>query len=64
VLSWHIQRGDVVFPKSATPQRITQNSASFNFELSDADAEAISALDEGEAGRIGPNADTFDLVED
>ena len=59
----HIQRGDVVFPKSVTQQRIMENFALFDFELSDADSDAISALDKGEAGRIGPNPDTFDVVE-
>jgi 2,5-diketo-D-gluconate reductase A len=32
----------------------------FDFQLGDADIDAISALDQGEAGRIGPNPDTFD----
>jgi 2,5-diketo-D-gluconate reductase A len=60
VLRWHIQRGDVIFPKSVTPQRIMENFALFDFELRDADCDAISALDRGEAGRIGPNPDTFE----
>jgi 2,5-diketo-D-gluconate reductase A len=64
VLRWHVQRGDVVFPKSASPQRIAENFALFDFDLSDADVAAISALDRGEAGRIGPNPDTFDLIPD
>ncbi len=64
VLRWHVQRGDVVFPKSVSPQRIAENFAVFDFELSDADVQAISALDRGEAGRIGPNPDTFDLIPD
>jgi 2,5-diketo-D-gluconate reductase A len=60
VLRWHIQRGDVVFPKSVTPQRIRENFALFDFELSAADVDALSALDKGEAGRTGPNPDQFD----
>jgi 2,5-diketo-D-gluconate reductase A len=64
VLRWHVQRGDVVFPKSVSPQRIAQNFTLFDFELTHADVEAISALDQGEAGRIGPNPDTFDLIPD
>ncbi len=62
VLRWHIQRGDIVFPKSVTPQRIKDNFALFDFELSAGDFDAISALDRGEDGRIGPNPDTFDYV--
>lgn len=64
VLRWHIERGDIVFPKSNTPQRIKENFEIFDFELSDADIDAISALDKGEEGRRGPNPDTFDYVPD
>ena len=61
VLRWQIQRGDVVFPKSVSPQRIKENFSLFDFELTNADFDAISALDRGEAGRMGPNPDTFDV---
>ena len=56
-LRWHVQLGNVVFPKSATPERIAENFAIFDFELSDAEMEAIGGLDAGE--RIGPDPDTF-----
>jgi len=59
-LRWHIQRGDVVFPKSVTRSRIEENFAIFDFELDDADMTAISALDRGE--RTGPNPDEFNYV--
>jgi 2,5-diketo-D-gluconate reductase A len=62
VLRWHIQRGDIVFPKSVTPQRIKENLALFDFELSDDDIKALTALDKGEDGRTGPNPDVFDYV--
>lgn len=62
VLRWHVQRGDIVFPKSVTPQRIKDNFALFDFELGSEDFDAISALDKGEDGRIGPNPDTFDYI--
>jgi 2,5-diketo-D-gluconate reductase A len=64
VLRWHIERGDIVFPKSTTPSRITENFALFDFELDGADVEAIAALDRGEEGRTGPNPDAFDYVPD
>jgi 2,5-diketo-D-gluconate reductase A len=60
VLRWHVQRGSIVFPKSVTPQRIQENFEIFDFELSDADMERISALDRN--GRTGPEPDTFDYV--
>ncbi|OBB97671.1 aldo/keto reductase [Mycobacterium sp. 852002-30065_SCH5024008] len=62
VLRWHIQRGDIVFPKSVTPERVKENFQLFDFELDDSDMDAISALDKGEAGRTGPNPDKFDYV--
>ncbi|WP_337062933.1 aldo/keto reductase [Kineococcus sp. G2] len=64
VLRWHVERGDIVFPKSTTPARIEENFALFDFELSGEDVVAIGALDKGEEGRTGPNPDTFDYVPD
>jgi 2,5-diketo-D-gluconate reductase A len=62
VLRWHIQRGDVVFPKSVTPSRMKENFELFDFELEPTDMEAITALDRSEDGRTGPNPDTFAYV--
>ncbi len=62
VLRWHIQRGNIVFPKSVTPARIRENFELFDFELEPDDVEALDALDRGEAGRGGPNPDTFAYV--
>jgi 2,5-diketo-D-gluconate reductase A len=62
VLRWHLQRGHIVFPKSTTPARIAENFAVFDFELEPVDVQRIDALDEGEAGRIGPNPDVFAYV--
>ena len=64
VLRWHIQRGDIVFPKSTTPARIKENFELFDFELADTDVEAITALNKGEAGRTGPNPDVFAYIPD
>ncbi len=62
VLRWHIQRGDIVFPKSATPSRMRENFELFDFELGYDDMGEITALDRGEEGRTGPNPDTFAYV--
>jgi 2,5-diketo-D-gluconate reductase A len=59
VLRWHIQRGDIVFPKSVSPDRMKSNFELFDFELDGSDMTAISALDRGESGRTGPNPDEF-----
>jgi 2,5-diketo-D-gluconate reductase A len=61
-LRWHIQRGDVIFPKSTTRARISENFQIFDFELEPEDIAAISALERGEAGRTGPNPDVFAYV--
>jgi 2,5-diketo-D-gluconate reductase A len=62
VLRWHVERGDIIFPKSVTPQRVKENFEIFDFELSEADVDALSALHKGEPGRTGPNPDTFDYI--
>ncbi|MEU7927538.1 aldo/keto reductase [Micromonospora sp. NPDC049107] len=62
VLRWHVQRGDIIFPKSTTPKRIEENTGIFDFELDDTAMERITGLDKGEAGRQGPNPDTFAYV--
>ena len=62
VLRWHVQRGDIVFPKSVTPSRMKENFELFDFELEPADMGTITALDRGEDGRTGPNPDTFAYV--
>jgi 2,5-diketo-D-gluconate reductase A len=64
VLRWHLQHGNVVFPKSTTPARITENFELFDFELDPADVTAIDALDRGEIGRQGADPDTFAYIPD
>lgn len=64
VLRWHIQRGDVVFPKSVSPERMKENFDIFGFELSAEDMDAITGLDQGEAGRTGGHPDNFDYIPD
>jgi len=59
-LRWHLQRGDVIFPKSVTQSRVEENFALFDFELTEADVAAISALNRDE--RTGPNPDEFNYI--
>ena len=52
-LRWSLQMGYLPLPKSVTAARIKENSAIFDFELSDADREAIANL----KGCCGPTKD-------
>jgi len=55
ILRWHIQRGHMVIPKSEHAERIRENFAIFDFNLSDDELQAIDALDAG--NRLGPHPD-------
>ncbi|HEY3552349.1 MAG TPA: aldo/keto reductase [Solirubrobacterales bacterium] len=57
ILRWHLQLGNVVIPKSRTPERIRENFELFDFALSEDDMAAIERLNTGE--RIGPDPATF-----
>ncbi|WP_151084168.1 aldo/keto reductase [Nocardioides cynanchi] len=61
-LRWQLQRGDIVFPKSMRRERMAENFAIFDFELSDDDLATITGLDRGEDGRIGPHPNTMDWL--
>jgi diketogulonate reductase-like aldo/keto reductase len=58
VLRWHLQIGNIVIPKSVTPERIRENIDVFDFALSAEDVAMIEGLDRGE--RIGPDPDNFE----
>jgi 2,5-diketo-D-gluconate reductase A len=60
VLRWHVQRGDVVFPKSVSRQRMQENFELFDFELGTDDMATLTGLDRGE--RTGPDPDTFNYI--
>lgn len=62
VLRWHVQLGNVVIPKSGTPERIRSNFAVFDFALSDDDMASIGALECD--GRSGPHPDEFQAITD
>jgi 2,5-diketo-D-gluconate reductase A len=59
-LRWHIQRGDIVFPKSVTRSRVEENFDIFDFELDEPAMTAISALNRDQ--RTGPNPDEFNYI--
>ncbi|MEN3583387.1 MULTISPECIES: aldo/keto reductase [unclassified Streptomyces] len=60
VLRWHVQTGNVVIPKSATPSRIRENIDVFDFALDDEDITAIGALNEDR--RLGPDPAVFEMA--
>jgi diketogulonate reductase-like aldo/keto reductase len=56
VIRWHLQVGNIVIPKSVTPERIRANFDVFGFELDPDDVDAISGLNRDQ--RLGPDPDT------
>jgi len=59
VLRWHLQLGNVVIPKSATPSRIAENFDVTGFTLTEEDMATLTPLDRGE--RTGPDPDRFNI---
>jgi len=59
-IRWHLQRGDVVFPKSTHKERLVENLDVLGFTLSDDEVAEISALNKDL--RTGPNPDEFNWV--
>ena len=57
MIRWHLELGNVVLPKSVTPERIRQNIDVFDFGLDAEDFALIAALESGH--RTGPNPDEF-----
>lgn len=47
ILRWHIQEGNIVFPKSTNPQHIRENFDIFDFTLTDEEMREIHSLDKG-----------------
>ena len=54
VLRWHLQRGDVVIPKSTHRDRMAENLDVFGFVLDEAAMAAISALNRDERSGSDP----------
>jgi 2,5-diketo-D-gluconate reductase A len=60
ILRWHLQVGNVVIPKSSSPERIRQNFELFDFTLSEDNMAALKRLDTDR--RIGPDPASFDVT--
>jgi len=58
ILRWHVEIGNVVIPKSVTPERIQENIEVFDFELTAKQLERFAGLDSGD-GRVGPHPESF-----
>ncbi|MEV8633754.1 aldo/keto reductase [Streptosporangium sp. NPDC051023] len=59
-LRWHLQRGDIVFPKSVRRSRMEENFDLFGFELTEEEIDEITRLNRDE--RVGPDPDTFNRI--
>jgi diketogulonate reductase-like aldo/keto reductase len=59
VLRWHLQNGNIVIPKTVTPERMRENIGAAGFELADDDIAAIDGLEAG--GRIGADPATAEF---
>ncbi|MGO2745285.1 aldo/keto reductase [Microbacterium sp.] len=54
VIGWHLQKGNIVFPKSVRIERLRENLDVFDFTLTDTELSAIDALDPQDgSGRVG-----------
>lgn len=52
VLRWHLQKGNIVFPKSVRAERLAENINVFDFELTSDEIATIDSADQGDAGRV------------
>ena len=58
VIRWHLDVGNVVFPKSNRRERMAENFDVLDFELTPDEIAVIAGLDKGESGRKGADPDT------
>lgn len=60
LIAWNLALGNVVIPKSVTPERIVSNFASLEVKLTEEEISQITALHKGESGRQGKHPNDFD----
>lgn len=58
LIRWNLQQGNVVIPRSASPERIAENVDVFDFELAAEHLAALTALDDGTRYRPDPTTYT------
>ena len=59
IIRWDLQNGVVTIPKSTKEHRIVENSAVFDFELTQEEMQRIDELNQNH--RVGPDPDNFDF---
>ncbi|MBU3202539.1 aldo/keto reductase, partial [Clostridium estertheticum] len=47
ILRWHIQEGNVIFPKTTNPEHLKANIDIFDFALTEVEMNKIKKLDKG-----------------
>lgn len=47
ILRWHIQEGNIIFPKTTNPQHMKENFEIFDFALTDEEMAMVRSLDKG-----------------
>jgi len=57
LIRWSIQLGNVVIPRSSSPERVTSNLDVFDFELTDDEMATLNSLDDGT--RFRPDPETY-----
>ena len=57
LIRWSIQLGNVVIPRSSSPERIKSNLDVFDFELTDDEMATLTGLDDGT--RFRPDPETY-----